>query len=621
MRNRTMSIRFKAELIAWKWGRCKGFLFAFSLLLAIFPILASRSYHSCVISSAGSAQPAQILCWGFGDAGALGNGDDSHRFTPTSTIPLNSEATSVSVGYGHSCAVSREGAVYCWGANWDGQLGVGDTCCGTCYASTVCKKTPIEVVGLSSSVAISLGLGGSHSCAVLSGGSLKCWGRNAEGQLGNDGTTNRLTPTDVFGLSSGGVSCVAGGMFHTCAILVTGALKCWGRNLEGQLGIAGVSTMETVPRDVVGMGSGVWSIALGEFHSCAIVEGGKVSCWGTNNFGQLGDGSTTTRTMPTSIAQLNGVTSLSVGQAHGCVVIADPDGIVKCWGRNTECQLGRNFDSTFLPSPVQVPGLLNAVAVALGQYASFVQVTEGIVHSFGYDWFGQLGVGRAAPDTCLNHGYCICSKTLQSIQNSGNFQKLWNFSTRVAAAAVSMTIATGDRVAAKSSVAVTLAFTTSAALAIGGQITLGYPSGFFAISATPTIANGATSVITMTATAAAPGSTQLIITTAVKGISSGTAFTITLSGMTMGAATAGSATGITVQTDADTVASAGAASGGIFEWPTAQLSVARWDLAAASVGNVAIFAGGNTGNRSFALFVEGLLFGLTSVGDAVVLRV
>ncbi len=109
MRNRTMNIRFKAELIAWKWGRCKGFLFAFSLLLAIFPILASRSYHSCVISSAGSAQPAQILCWGFGDAGAIGNGDHSHRFTPTSTIPLNSEAATANKGHPQVTADAHKG--------------------------------------------------------------------------------------------------------------------------------------------------------------------------------------------------------------------------------------------------------------------------------------------------------------------------------------------------------------------------------------------------------------------------------------------------------------------------------------------------------------------------------
>jgi len=536
-----------------KGTKCNYIIFALAFLLVPLGILASHSYHSCVIVTGGA-----VKCWGFGDSGGLGTGDYSHRSTPTSVIGLNSEALSISVGYGHSCAVVFGGAVKCWGGNTYGQLGIGSTCCQLCQSSSACQMTPVDVIGLSSG-AVSVHLGGSHSCAIVSGGCLKCWGRNAEGQLGVGSTTNLLIPADVFGLSSG-VIFVSGGNWHTCAILTTGALKCWGRNLEGQLGLGSTSAAELTPKDPVGMGTGVLSVSLGVYHSCAIVAG-AVKCWGANTNGQLGTGDTLSQTTPASVIGLSsGVISLSVGEAHGCAILTE--GAVKCWGMNSVGQLGTGSASAFEVMPSQVVGLSSgALSLALGQYTSFVYLTGDTVKCFGYDRFGQLGIGYASTDNGVNAPYYDkCMKTPTKV-NGLSLLKFWDSAPKASVAIDSFAIATSDRLAFKTGVSITLAFTPVTSLPSGGTITLTYPSGFFASSVTPIVAAGASSVAGLTANCSATTATSFVITTSGASIST-SAFTITIKGLTMGAATKG-AVGITVSSSADPVQSPPVASGAV----------------------------------------------------------
>ncbi len=138
-----------------------------------------------------------------------------------------------------------------------------------------------------------LDVGGNHTCAITTAGGLKCWGRNNYGQLGDTSTTDRLVPVDVFGLVSGVVG-VSAGENHTCAVTEAGNLKCWGINTSGQLGDTS-TTNRVTPVDVSGLASGVASVSADRNHTCAITTTGGLKCWGLNNYGQLGDNSTTCR--------------------------------------------------------------------------------------------------------------------------------------------------------------------------------------------------------------------------------------------------------------------------------------------------------------------------------------
>ena len=169
----------------------------------------------------------------------------------------------------------------------------------------------VEVYGISDGVSVSSG--GSHNCVKTAGGGLKCWGFNDYGQLGDGTAISKSTPVDVGGLTPG-VSAVAAGGNHTCALTVDGGVKCWGSNGSGQGG-DGTNSNRYTPVSVSGLGSGVIAIATGFTHSCALTSSGGVKCWGYNVDGQLGDGTTTSRYTPVDVSGLtSGATAISVGE-------------------------------------------------------------------------------------------------------------------------------------------------------------------------------------------------------------------------------------------------------------------------------------------------------------------
>jgi alpha-tubulin suppressor-like RCC1 family protein len=293
--------------------------------------------HSCAVTTAGA-----VKCWGWNVYGELGNGTTTISTTPVDVVGLGSGVASVSAGFNYSCAVTTAGAVKCWGRNDYGELGDGTT--------TTSTTTPVDVVGLGSGVA-SVSAGFDHSCAVTTGGAVKCWGNNGWGVLGDGTTTSSTTPVGVVGLGSGAASVSAGG--NTCAVTTAGAVKCWGWNFYGDLG-DGTTTSSTTPVDVVGLGSGVASVSAGG-SECAVTTAGAVKCWGWNVFGELGDGTTTDSTTPVDVVGLDsGVASISTGGIHSCAVTTA--GAAKCWGGNGDGALG---DGTITSSttPVDVVGL------------------------------------------------------------------------------------------------------------------------------------------------------------------------------------------------------------------------------------------------------------------------
>lgn len=239
---------------------------------------------------------------------------------PAGAVTEISNAVRIAAGYFHACVLDSSGTVKCWGHNGGGELGDG---------TTTHRPYAGEVVGLPSGVT-AISLGANHSCAVTSAGGLKCWGINRGGELG-DGTTGfRPLPVDVLGLTSG-VSAVAGRFSGTCALTTAGGVKCWGFSFLGN----GTSSGSLVPVDVVGLSSGVIALSSNAVggHLCAITNAGGVKCWGFNDAGQLGDGTIDSRLVPVDVIGLSsGVASVMTAGILSCAVMQG--GGVKCWGGN-----------------------------------------------------------------------------------------------------------------------------------------------------------------------------------------------------------------------------------------------------------------------------------------------
>ena len=343
--------------------------------------LASGGAHSCGLTTAGG-----VRCWGDDADGQLGDyrGAAFYSTTPVNVIGSATNARAITAGLSHTCQLDSSGGVTCWGRNFYGQLGEG---------TKTSSYIKVGVAGLSIGVAsITANASGDHTCAVQTNGAAQCWGRNEYGQLGNGSTIHSPVPVDVAGLGAGVVALAAGGA-HTCAITGVG-VKCWGRNSEGELG-DGSTDNRSAPVAVAGLSSVVTAIAAGFSHTCALMASGTVRCWGWNLEGEVGNGSTATIVAaPADVSGLAGVVAISAGGNHTCALMAG--GALKCWGRNTEGQLG-DGSSINRSLPVSVAGLGSGVAfVAGGGFHTCAIIAGGGAACWGLNGSARLGDGTIA---------------------------------------------------------------------------------------------------------------------------------------------------------------------------------------------------------------------------------
>ena len=234
--------------------------------------------------------------------------------------------------------------------------------------------------------------GAMHSCALLNSGSVRCWGDNGFGQLGNGTTRDASVPLAVAGITNAVAIDSASTSLSTCAVLATGGVRCWGRNHHGQLG-NGTTTDSTTPVAVSNI-TGATSIAAGQDHTCVALSNGEARCWGWNNRGQLGNGTTTDTLVPATVTGLTGAAAVSAGGGHTCAALTDQS--VRCWGSNAWGALGNGSSATDSKVPVMVSGISTATAISSGFAHTCATLTSGGVRCWGYNGSGQLGNGTIA---------------------------------------------------------------------------------------------------------------------------------------------------------------------------------------------------------------------------------
>ncbi|WP_428265177.1 RCC1 domain-containing protein [Haliangium sp.] len=370
--------------------------------------LAAGGAHTCIRLDTGA-----IRCWGFGGDGRLGYGNpnsigDDEPASAGGDVDVGGSVVQVATGSNHTCALHTTGEIRCWGQNLDGRLGypgvdqIGDDETPASVESVDVGGTVIQVV-----------TGRDHACALLQTGDVRCWGHGGNGRLGYGNTSSigdDEVPSTAGDVDVGGrVVQVAAGGVHTCALLETGHVRCWGQGRDGQLGYANAQSIgdDEAPSSAgdVDVGGTVVQITAGEKHTCALLEIGTVRCWGAGAGGVLGYGNTVSRgddEAPSVAGDVDvggQVIQIAAGYRHTCALLAS--GYVRCWGNEGIGQLGYgNVDAIGddeVPASagnVDVGGTV--VAIAAGKGHTCALLDTGAVRCWGEELGGRLGYGNNA---------------------------------------------------------------------------------------------------------------------------------------------------------------------------------------------------------------------------------
>lgn len=299
------------------------------------------------------------------------------------TLGSDAGAATLAAGGYHSCAIGEAaGEMRCWGSGSYGKLGHGS-------APEVDRAAPVPVsTPVQSWRAVAMG--DSHACGIATTGAVYCWGYNGFGQLGDGTFVTRTSPVAVVGLGSGVVQ-LSLGYTHSCALMQSGKVNCWGAGEYGRLGSGQVSN-QTTPAEVLTL-SGAVAIGAGYYHTCAAIDDGSVKCWGRNNYGQIGDGSLANRLTPVFASVTLDASDVAIGAAHSCARSAA--GAVQCWGYGGNGELGRGSIANSSIA-VAVDGLASGVTQFSASFAHTCALTAGgVLKCWGYNNYGQIGDGTA----------------------------------------------------------------------------------------------------------------------------------------------------------------------------------------------------------------------------------
>jgi len=371
--------------------------------------LSAGSHHTCVL-----LDNTYVRCWGYNAYGQLGYGntlhigDNEHPYT-AGNVNLVGNAIQIATGSWHTCALLDSGFVRCWGRNNYGQLGYGTTD-NVGDGEAVASYGYVNLGGRATKISA----GAYHTCALLSTGKVRCWGLNGNGQLGY-GHTNNIGDNEAV-WTAGDVSVgalvkdIEVGGYHTCALLTTSNVRCWGYNGQGQLGYGNTTQIgdNEAPSSVgeVNVGGLVKQLSTGNYQTCALLETGNMRCWGYNAHGQLGYGNTTqigdneTPASAGDVAVGDTVLQISTskhddnrwsGVAHTCALLSN--GGVKCWGHNGQGQLGYgNTTGLNQPSASTVNlGGASAYSLSVGGLHTCALLSTGKARCWGYSGNGELG--------------------------------------------------------------------------------------------------------------------------------------------------------------------------------------------------------------------------------------
>jgi alpha-tubulin suppressor-like RCC1 family protein len=308
--------------------------------------VAAGGFHTCALLVGGLVQ-----CWGRNREGQAGNASGADPISAPGPIRTFATVPGIAIAAGgyHSCELMSDETVMCWGYNRDQQITAG------AFGST---HTATPAAGIAGAVGVTAGA--YHSCGLLGNGSAACWGYNNDGQTGTSPSpfnTISISARQLDAATGAGVQgTTAQGGYHTCALLTNSSVSCWGYNGHGELGNGTTSGPQPVGTAVtVGPLGPASAVAAGGYHTCA-VAGGAVNCWGANESAQLGRG--TFGGVLLVPAVVSGATppalSVDAGAYHTCAVFSGAPDDVRCWGRNTEGEVGRNPNNTRV-DPVTVP--------------------------------------------------------------------------------------------------------------------------------------------------------------------------------------------------------------------------------------------------------------------------
>lgn len=353
--------------------------FGFDPLTTVTPEQGRRAIvlggnHGCAI------RDAAIDCWGLNNRYQLGDPELGLRTTPRPVANLPAVPTALAAGDAHTCFISVDEEVYCWGANDEGQAGP--------RSEFVDSPAVVRVTGLPPE-ATDIAAGRAHTCSLHRDGTVWCWGAGGDGQAGPQHTDVQVPPQQVSGVV-GAVRIAAGGN-TTCAVTGDGVVACWGQNDVGQLG-DGTMTSRPEPKPIAGLTAS--AIGLGDGHACALNLDGAYQCWGSGYFGELGDGVLQVRSVPNAPSPQRGLIGIDGGTQFTCAV--DGQGVASCWGNASDGQVGNGSRLTTALAPLAVNAGGPVAAVSSGGRTACALRRDGEIACWGFGAHGQLGDGRSA---------------------------------------------------------------------------------------------------------------------------------------------------------------------------------------------------------------------------------